>query len=356
MRVIVSLTFLISWGFPFRLSAEIIFELDSCDLQLTFQTNTVCPFQRNGEITVLPSNGLPPFIYQWENDSVFSYQLTGLDVGTYAVTVADAAGCTAVDSVTLTAATRPDVSTEVHNASCFGVNDGALFIHAQEPSLRYIVHGAAPSYATVYDSLWPGGDQFFTVDTFGCQWVSFYFIASPDKLQIDLPAYLNIEACDSLKIEPATVENSWTYAWSPAGLTSCATCPDPLVLPMTDTVLFLTVIDTNGCKATDSIRISTNITSQALLPNAFSPNGDGKNDFFFVLGKCSGEVLMLRIFDRWGSIVFEKRNTPLNDPLYGWDGKYKGHDAASDVYIFEARIILMESKEIELRGDVTLLR
>ncbi|MBK9013048.1 MAG: gliding motility-associated C-terminal domain-containing protein [Saprospiraceae bacterium] len=104
------------------------------------------------------------------------------------------------------------------------------------------------------------------------------------------------------------------------------------------------------------MRVRVNFRPRADLPNAFSPNGDSKNDVFYVIGKCAGEVRVLRVFDRWGELVFEKSNTPPNDSLYGWDGKFKGEDANSDVYVYFAIVKMPDGSEVELKGDLTLLR
>lgn len=329
---------------------------DSCDIQLDLQTEIACPFQLDGSVTVVPVGGVPPYTYNWENDTVSTNTLTNLNVGTYYVTVTDVTGCSAVDSVMLEAAMRPKIGIETQDASCFGVNDGMLTISTDDPDLQFLVAGHPLSSQTVFESLWPGGDQFFVVDTFGCQWVNFYFIEAPEKLVLDLPPSLEIESCDSVKIEWTGFQESWQFEWSPSELVSCADCPDPFVLPLSDTTLVLTVTDTNGCKANDQIRLLANYQVQAALPNAFSPNGDSKNDVFFVLGKCAEKVLLLRVFDRWGNLVFEKSNTPPNDPLYGWDGKVNGKDAPSDVYVYQAKILLPDGREIERKGDLTLLR
>ena len=114
--------------------------------------------------------------------------------------------------------------------------------------------------------------------------------------------------------------------------------------------------DSNGCKARDSILVLVNFEGQAFVPNAFSPNDDGINDVFYVLGKCVSEVKLLRVFDRWGEMVFEKSNTLPNDPLYGWDGKFREKTASSDVYVYFAVVMLPDGRKIELKGDLTLLR
>ncbi|MBK9013049.1 MAG: SprB repeat-containing protein [Saprospiraceae bacterium] len=202
---------------------------DSCDLQLSFLTDLVCPFAFDGAVTVNPSGGVAPYIYTWENDTVFTNQLTGLDVGTYLVTVTDATGCVVVDSIELGAAIRPEVSSEVQDASCFGVNDGVLTIVADDPSLQFTYQDSPVSSQTVYDSLWPGGDQYFVVDTFGCRWVQFFLIDSPDKIQLSLPNSIEVPTCDSVQVPftPPTQHGHWNGVppiWSVARIAQTLSC------------------------------------------------------------------------------------------------------------------------------------
>lgn len=330
--------------------------ITQCNIELGFLIEPACPFQSDGVITVIPTQGTPPYQYYWENDTVFTNKLMGLDVGTYSVTVTDALDCSVVGSVILMAATRPEVQSEVQDASCFGANDGQLTIIAHDPSLFFKVGSLPASPQKEYNNLFPGGDQYFVIDTFGCAWVQFYFIDAPKKIVFDLPNSFEVPACDSVQIPFESPNQAWKLQWSPATFVSCMDCESPFVLPLNDTTFFLTITDTSGCQAKDSIRAYVDFQAQAVLPNAFTPNEDDLNDNFYVIGKCAEEVLVLRIFDRWGELVFEKSNTPPNDPFYGWNGKYKGKEANSDVYIYFAKVKMPDGREIELKGDLTLLR
>lgn len=324
--------------------------------QLNLETQIACPFANDGVVTAVPTGGAPPYTFEWTNSTISSNQLASLDVGTYSVTVTDANGCAVIGSVELEAAQRPEVSTETQDASCFGVNDGSITIMAADPTLKFIVQGAPASPQTFYQNLWPGGDQYFVVDTFGCSWVQFYLIDSPDKIVLNLPNSIEAEMCDSVQIKAESPNSPLTYSWTPTDDLSCTDCPDPIASPFTNTTYFLTVQDSNGCSATDSTHVLVNFEGKAYIPNAFSPNNDGINDVFYVLSRCVTEVRIIRVFDRWGELVFEKSNTPPNDPLYGWNGKFRGKDMNADVFVYHVVVVLADGSLQEYKGDVTLLR
>lgn len=92
------------------------------------------------------------------------------------------------------------------------------------------------------------------------------------------------------------------------------------------------------------------------IPNIFSPNGDGINDTFYAIGKGISEIRFMRIFDRWGEKVFERTNFQANEPSLGWDGRFKGKPAVSDVFAYHVVLILNDGTEKVLKGDLTLLR
>jgi len=86
------------------------------------------------------------------------------------------------------------------------------------------------------------------------------------------------------------------------------------------------------------------------LPTAFTPNGDGRNDVFIVRGKDIIKI-RLRIFNRWGELVFESK-----DPNLGWDGTYKGEPQEMEVYDWLLNATLKNGQDVFRKGNVTLLR
>jgi gliding motility-associated-like protein len=66
-------------------------------------------------------------------------------------------------------------------------------------------------------------------------------------------------------------------------------------------------------------------------------------------------VKTLRIFNRWGEVVFERNNFPVNDILSGWDGKYKGKEPKADVYIYQVEVYCENGDIIKLNGNVSLI-
>ena len=116
-----------------------------------------------------------------------------------------------------------------------------------------------------------------------------------------------------------------------------------------ENLITLYVENEYGCSDTASIRIEFTNQIQYNIPNAFSPDKNGKNEVFHIYG-LTNESASFEIFNRWGKKLFETYGNKA------WDGTYKDKDCQADVYIYKAKIVSKEGKLIELSGTVSLLR
>ena len=92
-----------------------------------------------------------------------------------------------------------------------------------------------------------------------------------------------------------------------------------------------------------------------LSPNAFSPNGDGANDYFTVYGGIDvEEVVNFQIFNRWGGLVFSNKNFQPNDDLIGWDGFFKGKNVNTGVYVYTADILFKDGITERFSGNISV--
>jgi gliding motility-associated-like protein len=105
-----------------------------------------------------------------------------------------------------------------------------------------------------------------------------------------------------------------------------------------------------GCKDTANGPVSSLILPLWDIPNAFTPNGDGKNDIFYV-NAYGVDVMDFRIFNRFGQLIFESAN-----PSFGWDGTYKGVPQPMDAYAYTLVIKFSDGKQIKNSGSITLIR
>jgi len=147
------------------------------------------------------------------------------------------------------------------------------------------------------------------------------------------------------------------WNWSPPEYLSCTTCPRPVALPNLSTNYFVEVENGYGCKAIDAVTVHVTCNKGAVfLPNAFTPNKDGKNEWFYPLGRGIKQVLWMRVYDRWGSLVYERSHFQINTPTAGWDGTWKNQVAPIGTYVYAMEAECEEGTKFLFRGVVTVVR
>lgn len=155
---------------------------------------------------------------------------------------------------------------------------------------------------------------------------------------------------DSLQIELPAPDSFFIVTWLPS--------PPPTVIGNDDVDLELIIQDVNGCYE-DTYRFFVQSVSDSLVvPNIFSPNGDGINDEFRIFTEIDLEqtdminIKSFRVYNRWGQEVYRG-----NGPLARWDGTNNGKPAPSEVYIYHIVVdVLKAGRQEELKGQVTLVR
>jgi gliding motility-associated-like protein len=147
------------------------------------------------------------------------------------------------------------------------------------------------------------------------------------------------------------------WQWTPATNLSCNNCPDPSATVKNDITYYTLIENIYGCTAIDSVNIKTFCEgSQVFIPNAFTPDGDGINDILMVRAKGVEVVRSIRIFTRWGELIFEKTNFPPNTSSYGWDGKIRGVTAPAEVYVYTAEVTCDNLQTYTYKGNISILK
>ena len=174
---------------------------------------------------------------------------------------------------------------------------------------------------------------------------------------------LNPSLIDVYRGEPNTLlpinsgDKATTIVWKPSQGLSCNNCLTPVLTTNTNT--FLKIVGSTPLFCIDSATIQVNAyyRSHLALPNAFSPNGDGLNDVFYVIaGKGVKQVKQFQVFNRWGQKMFEKTNGKTNDISFGWNGYYNGQQVAQGTYVYQIVIELL-SGELEIhKGNISVIR
>ncbi|RYZ54297.1 MAG: PKD domain-containing protein [Sphingobacteriales bacterium] len=148
-----------------------------------------------------------------------------------------------------------------------------------------------------------------------------------------------------------------TWEWSPAETLSCAGCEDPEANPKHSTTYSVIGYNQYGCQDSDKITIIVICDqSQVFMPNSFTPNGDGQNDYFYPRGKGIEIIKSFRVYNRWGELVFEQRGMNTNELNNGWDGTHKGQELPPDVFLYIVDAVCDTGEPVSWKGDISLIR
>ena len=150
-----------------------------------------------------------------------------------------------------------------------------------------------------------------------------------------------------------------SYMWTPSQDISCNStlCDAPIAIVKNNGCYYLTATNDYGCVGRDTICVKVFCqSSQVLMANAFTPNGNAANSVFMVRATGISSVKSFRIFNRWGRLVFERNNFAPNSAAYGWNGFINGKPADVGVYVYTVDVVCENGVPYTYKGNVTLLK
>ena len=146
------------------------------------------------------------------------------------------------------------------------------------------------------------------------------------------------------------------WLWKPAPGLSCSDCAQPELTATINGTYSATAYTANGCSDSDEIKVILLCDASGIfIPAAFTPNGDGKNDFFYPLSFANSQIISFTVFGRSGQVIFHNQNTSTGAIKDGWNGMYGSLPMPSDTYIYRMEI-KCEDKVIPFSGTVILIR
>jgi gliding motility-associated-like protein len=161
----------------------------------------------------------------------------------------------------------------------------------------------------------------------------------------------NVVAAQPLQLQASGGDG---YQWSPGTYLSATNIPNPVAVfdGYAETVTYVVDVTKDGCHATDDIVIKIFKTGpDILVPNAFTPNSDGKNDVLRPILVGMKSLQFFRVYNRWGDLVFS-----TTEEGRGWNGYIKDHPQATANFIYVAQGIDYTGKTVFRKGSVMLIR
>jgi len=260
------------------------------------------------------------------------------DTGAYWVIVTQN-NCSASDTINITPAASPKDSLGPDQKLCYGQS---VVLDAHNVGATYLWNTGANTETITAATT---GNYIVEIDFFGCVAIDTVNINIRPQINVNLGPDTFICPGDQMVIDAGA--GYLTYNWIPGGQTTRY-----LVITQPGTY-GLTVTDSNGCVARTSIWIDDFCPSDLYIPNAFTPTGNGINDYFLAYCENIQEFQMI-IYDRWGQKLFES-----DDITTGWDGTFMGKQCPQGTYVYVVNYKLFDYKELQMHtkvGKVTLIR
>ena len=324
--------------------------------------NDVSCFGLNdGSILLAGTGGTGTYAYDW-SDGVTGPDRFDLSPGTYPVRITDSNNCQFDTTLQITEPPELLISDiDIVDALCFGDDNGQLQLLGDggNPPYRYSIDGSNFQNENLFLGLTAGTYIVRLEDAEGCSISEEVVVEQPPQLLVDAGEDQIIRLGEEADLRAVANSLPVSYQWAPSELLTCSDCSSPIAFPVNSTTFTVSIEDPTGCSATDEVTVSIVKLRDLYIPNAFSPNGDGDNDYFTVYGGADVEqIQLLRIFDRWGNLVYEGQDIPPGSEgeVLGWDGTFKGQEMNSAVFTYVAEVRFIDQVVEVYQGDVTLMR
>lgn len=304
----------------------------------TTVVNTSCSSVSDGAITSTISGGTPIYTFTYTGPTTGTTQnLSNAAAGNYTLSYSDSRGCrgsqtlSIVPTITIDASAGNDVtfcqSGSVDLSGSATSNTAVTLQWFLLPNLSTPV-GTGTSVTV----LPPVGTSSYVLAAISSNSLCFdrdtILVQALAPPPVDAGPYQIMSVLSNVTIGGSpTAPTAVGYTWTPGATLSNTSVPNPTASNTVSTIYTVTVIDANGCIASDTVRID--VYPEIKIPNGISPNGDGKNDTWVIDNIQQFPDCVVEVFNRWGELLFTS-----NGYTTPWDGRYKGKELPVGTYYY----------------------
>ena len=368
-----------SLSFPnsgtFNISVEVLDNLSGCmdmasteikvseKIETTVDASESCPDSDAGIATATLTGGTNPFQYLWDGGGMDASIADMLSAGPHQLIVTDAIGCMDTVDFVINEKMTPPIEFTSSDPSCPGFPNGNIEVLNPDPTWIFSLDNINFQNDEIFQNLEEGGYRIYVQDTDGCTFSDSTNLFALSDFEVQMATEITIArgSSETLKTEVIGGTPGYTYEWFPTLGLSCTDCANPTASPTETSTYTVNVTDIAGCMVTATITVRVPEPDpnekRVFLPEAFSPNNDGINDFFTVFSQSGIEnVTQFAVFDRWGGLVFQNENFQPNLESEGWDGTWQGKSLDTGVYTWFVEIDWLDGVQTVHEGGVTLFK
>jgi gliding motility-associated-like protein len=331
---------------------------EGCDSIATLILNT-SNVLTSTTITNICSSQVP---YSWNGQSYS-------ESGAYNIKLTSSAGCDSIANLILTVRPLPTVSISAPESICMGSKapitvqlTGSApwsISYTDGTAIKVINNINSSTFTFELDITAPTTIAVISVTDANCtngQALASVVVNATTPVQsVRLPEQ-NTFAFIPIQLNARNLGDGYTYQWSPGEGVNSSTITNPVFANDRTVEYLIRMTSEAGCETVDTLRVvvksvNANATPDLLVPNAWTPNGDGQNDQIMPYPIKIKELVYFRVFNRWGQLMYE--TTELGK---GWNGYYKGKIQPIDAYVWTVKGIGIDGTVITKSGNAALLR
>jgi gliding motility-associated-like protein len=320
-------------------------------------SDVLCFGDNNGSADLSVLGGTPPYTFLWSNAET-TEDINSLGGGTYQVVVTDANGCVFVETTDIVEPAEIALDFSTTEPLCNGDATGSVDMTVIGGNLPLTFNWSNSALTEDLTNVSAATYDVTVTDANLCTATGSIDLTEPlamtlETIGIDINCIGDADGIAIVNSEGGI--NPYSYLWDDPPATTESVAQS--LMPGTYTVF---VTDINGCVSSTSILISEPLQNpeecfsgfaDIVVPTAFTPNADGKNDVFSIHDFNGVEPIQWMVFNRWGEKVFA--SVSFND---GWDGFYKSKPALIGTYVYFIEALSLDGEPIMKKGTVTLVR
>ena len=312
-------------------------------------TSILCYGDNTGSATITGNGGTLPYTYSWSNNNLSNNIADDLLIGDYWVKITDDHNCFNVDSFTITGPTMAlNVSSNSTNPICYNDSTGEISISVQGGTPDYSYYWSNGETNQNLNEISAGTYSVTVSDNNSCTETLSITLTNPDFISIvDSIYYEDFLGNILLNVSGGTPD--YTYLWSNGETNN-------IIEGLSSGYYSVTITDANGCVYADDDGLLFKIDVPLFIPSVITPNDDGKNDRFRITNIGAFEQVDIKIFSRWGNLLFSYSGTGkgYEDTSKQWDGSINNKELPFGSYVY--LIELNNDKNNTYSGSVTIVR
>lgn len=321
-----------------------------------------CKGEADAVLRAIPSGPGQSFTFTWSNGAMGA-AASGIAAGAYSVIAANEKGCEAAAQIMVSEPDFIQATLSATDVTCVsGENGGAIQVDTTlggTPPYEYALDGVLFADSPQFPALFPGGYTVTVRDAAGCEAEFNATVNDAPELLVELTGDPSMQLGDSLLLTAQTNSLNVVYTWTyPDSSGSKAAGQSIWVSPLISSGYRVAALDTvTLCRASDDFFVTVRTDRRVFIPNAFSPNEDGRNDTFMIYAdNAVTNIKSFRIFSRAGSLVYEDTGFQPNDIGHAWDGTFRGQELDPGVFVYVAEIEFIDGRVEVFKGDVALVK